>query len=438
MSEQDEAYSLYEAGTRELLDQIGQNHPLYSNTLVYQHRLSENIRQSQLYGETDTLKAERNRIINELNKLALTELHISFNELCVQIELTDEQKPIELSRNIIDDPVSLVELRSEGPVWCILKNVKEARTHSKWDEVLCLCDRAIRCESRYPDRSARATAQIHMADALIRSERLKEGTEAAERASKNFEIQRDHCNMILADLLLALLKLKTGQESDGVRLDYIAICDRCRELESRAKESSQSREEQFYKKTIEGIQWALEHIDQSLAKEIAQSCCLNAIPILQLLDGPDMVFQPAKVISYFATDEFKIEGHMYLLHPLDEAGDSALELKAGVTHFALPVPEDGWPTSTSKKERDFALVRAEVTQEGPGVRWTDQGWVAGRFARNAATGKISFMRPKPHVIGRKVIAEEVIEIEMELALKKYGYVIGLLQPAGSIESPLSP
>jgi len=439
MGEQDDAYSLYKAATRELLNRIGQDDQLYSNALVYQHRLSENIEQSQLYGETDTHKAERNRIISELNKLALTKLGVSFNELCKQVALSEAQERTEISPTIITDPVSLVELHSEGPVWRILKSIKEARVHSRWDEILSFCDQAIRCETRHPDRSARATAQFYMADALARSDRLKEGTDEAERARKNFRVQRNHRNMILADLMLTFLKLKAREDLRYVRLDYVAIRDHCRELESKAKENPQSckAERQFYGQIIEGIQQALEHIDQSLANEVAQSCCLNAIPILQLFDGPDRISQPADAINYFATDAFKFEGRVFLLHPLDTAHTYTPELKEGATHFALPVPEDDWPIPTSKRERDFALVRAHYTQEGPGVRWTGQEWVTGQFKRDAETGQFYFVEiPKRHIIGGEVIQKKVAETEREVTSEEYGYVIGLLKPEGSVDMSL--
>jgi len=431
MSEQNDVYSLYEAGTFELLNRIGRDHQLYENALLYQLRLSENIKNSRLYGETDILKADRNRIINELNKLALSALGVSFNEILAQVELKSEQETDEILLNIVSDPVSLVELRSEGPVWSILKQIAEARMLSRWKEVLRLYKQAVKCESRYHDPSARAIAKLFKADALIRSGCFKEGTEMARRASTSFAVQTDHRNKMLADLLLAFPKLKTGEDLDDLRLDYMAIYE---ELKSKVTEGRQGYEEQFYRQSMNGIQRALDHINQSLAREVDQSCCLNTIPILQLLDGPDRVFQSSKMISYFTTDEFKIEERRYLLHSLDKSTMSALELNADVVHFALPVPADGWPTPASKKERDFVLVRAQA-QEGVGFFWTGQKWATGRFKRDTTTGTVSFLKSEPHIIGKQVDIE-VIEVEKDITSGKYGYVVGLLQPVGSTELPL--
>jgi tetratricopeptide (TPR) repeat protein len=76
----------YEAGLRCLLNQLGKGHPRYLEALTYQQRLTENTAEALQHGETDTLKAERSQIIEQLNVLALSALGIPFNELCSQAE----------------------------------------------------------------------------------------------------------------------------------------------------------------------------------------------------------------------------------------------------------------------------------------------------------------------------------------------------------------
>jgi tetratricopeptide (TPR) repeat protein len=435
MNEEKDAYSLYEAGTRELLNQIGQGHPLYPNALDYQQRLHENIEQLQSQGDNDALRVERCRIMNELNKLAVRELGISFREICEQIEDTKGQEAGRQSSHVIEDPVSLVELGSGGPVCSILKNVEKARAYYNWDMVLRLCDHARKCATSHSDQAGLATARLYIADALAHSGRLNEGIDAARRARKHFRLQRDHRNMILADLLLAQIRLKTRQDPQDAYLIYRATRDLCQELESRARENMQSHEAQFYRQAIEGIQQALqalEDIDRVIAEKSCQSRFPDAIPVLQLSDGPDVVLQPARVINHLAVDKFTDGGHIYFLHPLDDSTDT-LKFKAGATYFALPVPEDGWPSPISRKEQDFALVQAQASWKGPGVRWTGQEWVTGQFERDTTTGRIAFVMPKLHVIGEEV-TEEVVEIE-EVTLE-YGCAVGLLKLAGSAEFPL--
>ena len=80
--DQPDDYALYGTGLRQLLDQLGQGHPLYQEALVYQQRLDENIARSRRYGDTETCKADRSEIVDRLNALALSTLGTSFNELC--------------------------------------------------------------------------------------------------------------------------------------------------------------------------------------------------------------------------------------------------------------------------------------------------------------------------------------------------------------------
>ncbi len=77
-----DVYSVYEAGLRELLHQLGSGHPRHVDALVYQQRMFENIAQSRQHGDTDARKAERSQVINRLNQLALSVLGRSFNDLC--------------------------------------------------------------------------------------------------------------------------------------------------------------------------------------------------------------------------------------------------------------------------------------------------------------------------------------------------------------------
>jgi tetratricopeptide (TPR) repeat protein len=65
----------------DVFDRLGRDHPSYEEALIYQHRLVENLDQANHYGETETLRAERARIVYELNSLALAALGVPFTEL---------------------------------------------------------------------------------------------------------------------------------------------------------------------------------------------------------------------------------------------------------------------------------------------------------------------------------------------------------------------
>lgn len=77
-----DVYLTYEAGVNELLSRLGSSHHRYTDTLVYQHRLLDNIAQARLYGDTDARRAERAQVIDALNRLALQNINASFNDLC--------------------------------------------------------------------------------------------------------------------------------------------------------------------------------------------------------------------------------------------------------------------------------------------------------------------------------------------------------------------
>ncbi len=78
-----QSLSRSEAGLKLFLQRLGQGHPDYTTLLVYQGRLQDNAAQ-QKYGDTDTLRAERNQIRDALNELALRLLNVSFEDLCIQ------------------------------------------------------------------------------------------------------------------------------------------------------------------------------------------------------------------------------------------------------------------------------------------------------------------------------------------------------------------
>jgi hypothetical protein len=296
------------------------------------------------------------------------------------------------------NPLSIAELSPESPVYVLLQDIRRARSHSNWEEVLRLCDAARKHAREHRDQAGNATTLLYLADAQTCSGRLEKGIATAERARQNFEMQRDHHNMIIAHLVLA--RLKAQRSLDDARLEYMNTLDRCRDLESKAKENAQSKGMWFYERIIEGIEQVLKDVDQ-------------VIHVLQLSDGPDMIFGPSETIDYSATGEFTIERYAeeitYFLYSLDEAERDTLELEVGTIYFALPVPENRWLDPGSEKG-DYALVRQEtpINWKEPGViSWAGENWVAGRFERDPATREIHFEPPsqQPDIIGMgRVIA----------------------------------
>ena len=76
-----DAYEAYQIGLKRLLELLESSHPRYTDLLVYEQRLQENITQTQRYGETELRRAERSEILDRLNQFALEEVGSSFNAL---------------------------------------------------------------------------------------------------------------------------------------------------------------------------------------------------------------------------------------------------------------------------------------------------------------------------------------------------------------------
>lgn len=80
---QGDLFTAYEKGLEHLLARLGAAHGRYSEALVYQQRLVENIGRARRFGDTPQRQADRAEIIDQLNELALASLSVSFNQLCL-------------------------------------------------------------------------------------------------------------------------------------------------------------------------------------------------------------------------------------------------------------------------------------------------------------------------------------------------------------------
>jgi hypothetical protein len=99
-----DAYASYEAGLDALLVQL-RSHPRYSEALVYEQRLRENIQQCRIYGDNDTRTSARSEVLARLNVLASNVLNTSFNDLCavatapqVAVPSNNQTAPISATR----------------------------------------------------------------------------------------------------------------------------------------------------------------------------------------------------------------------------------------------------------------------------------------------------------------------------------------------------
>lgn len=93
-----DAFSPYEHGIRYLLNQIPQGHPRYREVSLYQQRFGENLSLMRRFGDTEVRRAERARIIEQLNEVSLSVMHMPFERLCSHVAHTVPAARTELIR----------------------------------------------------------------------------------------------------------------------------------------------------------------------------------------------------------------------------------------------------------------------------------------------------------------------------------------------------
>ncbi|QBD82934.1 TIR domain-containing protein [Ktedonosporobacter rubrisoli] len=71
----------YEACLAQMRKRL-QNAACYQEFLLAELRLQENLQSERLYGTNEQIRSDRARVLEQLNRLALEYLHISFNDLC--------------------------------------------------------------------------------------------------------------------------------------------------------------------------------------------------------------------------------------------------------------------------------------------------------------------------------------------------------------------
>jgi hypothetical protein len=75
-------FDYYRIGMRRLLEALGPNHPSYSDALVLQLRLEENLNNTERFGPSPSLQSERAQILDSCNRVSLSATGSSFFYLC--------------------------------------------------------------------------------------------------------------------------------------------------------------------------------------------------------------------------------------------------------------------------------------------------------------------------------------------------------------------
>jgi len=100
-----DTFTPYETGINRLLEQLGRDHPRYSEALTLQSRLVENIAQTRRYGDNETRRTDRAQIVDSLNCLALEAVGVSFNELSGQ--------EVDVAQETMTPPEKFTRLRED-------------------------------------------------------------------------------------------------------------------------------------------------------------------------------------------------------------------------------------------------------------------------------------------------------------------------------------
>jgi hypothetical protein len=84
----------FERGLQVMKDALrGGDSEAFLEFSTLESRLLANIRDERLYGSTETVRSERARIVQELNRLALSQLQSNFNDLCLPAEPLAPRRP---------------------------------------------------------------------------------------------------------------------------------------------------------------------------------------------------------------------------------------------------------------------------------------------------------------------------------------------------------
>lgn len=71
----------YERGLETLKEEASHS-SWYQEVLLYEARLLSNLQDEQLYGPAPQTSQERQRVLDQLNRLCIQHLGVSFNDLC--------------------------------------------------------------------------------------------------------------------------------------------------------------------------------------------------------------------------------------------------------------------------------------------------------------------------------------------------------------------
>lgn len=139
---QPDVYSHYETGLRRLLNRIDRGSYRYSEALVYQKRLVDNISEAReddadtRHDSSDVIEARRVVFIARLNELALSEVGISFDELCDLDQSETEEEGEQVLENLpqADSAQMTLGLDDDRGVLLVWRSMELQKLYYTWSE----------------------------------------------------------------------------------------------------------------------------------------------------------------------------------------------------------------------------------------------------------------------------------------------------------------
>jgi hypothetical protein len=321
----------YQAGLRELVRRVKDRRRHHVVALTYQQRLTENILESQQYGNTEPLRTDRARIISSLNGFTLSVIGSSFFELCGLSESVGELEPSEYLRQIsalakkaLQFPLCLVSMPQSSELFVRrLEGTRSKLEDSATDEASKMLELAIQslgvAEFRYVGLTRLFRAGVW--EKLGDYEKTKEW---ADKAYKCFPSE-DHLPRMVAMLIQGNNHINNGRNAkrsiDEARDAYGEAIWRLEELEKEAEPGKQD-EAELYRVLKDSLR---QHADEILTQypggrdqrwpffeygdEYSKAIPFGVLPVYGKIPAGAEKTASDDIIGYIQTDELEFNGH---------------------------------------------------------------------------------------------------------------------------------
>jgi tetratricopeptide (TPR) repeat protein len=170
-------------GGLELLKQRVQGTDEEADFHVYEARLRANLKAGELYGMNPQIHSERVQVIDQLNRLSRKVVNISFNDLCLVSEYSNNGDVLFRKRHLeeaLEEYQRAINIFTDLPLYKKISDV--LLDLRRWNDVITICETAI--ESIGHAEKHKVVAQIHANKglALYKKDQYREALSAFDEA----------------------------------------------------------------------------------------------------------------------------------------------------------------------------------------------------------------------------------------------------------------